>query len=192
ELQLQKLLKESNKQNNLLNNFSQIVSHNIRTNSHNIQGLTDILKESDDILEQSALLEMLSLSLNKLNQTVENLCDFLMFQNSKKDRYKKVYLREEIEKSCSVINNSILQNQVEIINNFTSNFQILVIHSYLDSILVNLISNAIKYRSEERQCKIEFNIENAMGYTVLEIKDNGIGIDLEHNGEKVFGLFNTF
>lgn len=192
EIQLHNLLSESNKQNQLLKNFSQIVSHNIRTNSHNIRGLTEMLMESEDETEKEALLEMLSLSSKKLNDTVENLSEFLTFQNLKTENYKELNLKTEIEKTCSVINQSIKQNNVEIVNRVDESIQIKGIQSYIDSILVNLISNAIKYRSNERDCVVEFTAERKKDAVELIIKDNGIGIDLDTNKEKIFGLFNTF
>jgi PAS domain S-box-containing protein len=192
EIQLHNLLNESNKQNQLLKNFSQIVSHNIRTNSHNIRGLTDMLMETEDETEKEALLEMLSLSSKKLNDTVENLSEFLTFQNLKTENYKEINLKSEIEKTCSVINQSIKQNNVDIINHVEESINIKGIQSYIESILVNLISNAIKYRSKERDCLVEFNAEKRGSSIELSIKDNGIGIDLESNKDKIFGLFNTF
>jgi PAS domain S-box-containing protein len=192
EIQLHNLLNESNKQNQLLKNFSQIVSHNIRTNSHNIRGLTEMLMESEDETEKEALLEMLSLSSKKLNDTVENLSEFLTFQNLKTENYKKINLKSEIEKTCSVINQSIKQNNVEIINKVDESIQIKGIQSYIDSILVNLISNAIKYRAKERDCVVEFEAIKKQHTIELTIKDNGIGIDLDRNKDKIFGLFNTF
>jgi signal transduction histidine kinase len=67
-----------------------------------------------------------------------------------------------------------------------------VIPAYLDSILLNLITNAIKYRSPERQPVIELSTETEGEYLVLLVKDNGLGLDLQKFKDKLFGMYKTF
>ena len=64
--------------------------------------------------------------------------------------------------------------------------------AYLESILYNVISNSIRFRHPSRKpiIKINFVIENDM--KVLQISDNGIGIDLVKNADKIFGMYKTF
>ena len=62
----------------------------------------------------------------------------------------------------------------------------------MESILLNLISNAIKYRSTERKLKISIKALAKENYVNLEIEDNGIGIDLTKNNDKIFGLYQRF
>src|SRR5690606_37667081 len=59
-------------------------------------------------------------------------------------------------------------------------------------IIQNLISNAIKYKNPDRApvILIESYIENNI--VKLRVKDNGLGIDLERNGDKIFGFRKTF
>ena len=49
--------------------------------------------------------------------------------------------------------------------------------AYLESILLNLISNALRYAHPERNPVIELNTFEENGYLVMSVKDNGIGID---------------
>lgn len=62
----------------------------------------------------------------------------------------------------------------------------------MESILLNFLSNAVKYRSEDRKLKVEFNVEKVNGGWKLSISDNGLGIDLAKHGHKLFGMFKTF
>ncbi|WP_047551085.1 ATP-binding protein [Psychroserpens sp. Hel_I_66] len=66
------------------------------------------------------------------------------------------------------------------------------IEAYLDSILLNFITNAIKYREEERQSFIEINATEKDAFVVITFEDNGLGIDLNENGKKLFKLNSTF
>ncbi|WP_437371467.1 sensor histidine kinase [Maribacter litoralis] len=63
---------------------------------------------------------------------------------------------------------------------------------YLESIFLNLISNAIKYRSPDRVPKIFISSKQENEKTLLEFKDNGVGIDLKSHGHKLFGLNKVF
>jgi signal transduction histidine kinase len=63
---------------------------------------------------------------------------------------------------------------------------------YLTSILLNLLTNAIKYRSPQRSLIITIKTHIHKDYTILSFSDNGIGIDMQKFGHKVFGLYQRF
>jgi hypothetical protein len=64
--------------------------------------------------------------------------------------------------------------------------------AYLESILLNFLSNAIKYASPDRRPQISLSIFNENGELGLLISDNGIGIDMKKNADKLFGMYKTF
>ena len=64
--------------------------------------------------------------------------------------------------------------------------------AYLESILLNLMTNSLKYKSEERKLKINISTSTIDNTTTIVFNDNGIGIDLERNKDKVFGLYQRF
>ena len=57
---------------------------------------------------------------------------------------------------------------------------------------MNFLTNAIKYRSPKRNPVIKLKTVSEDGYTILSIQDNGLGIDLEKYGDKLFGMYKTF
>jgi PAS domain S-box-containing protein len=59
----------------------------------------------------------------------------------------------------------------------------------LKSILINLLSNAIKYRSPERAPFIQVDSYRQNGCLVLQVQDNGLGMDLARSGTRLFGMF---
>ena len=67
-----------------------------------------------------------------------------------------------------------------------------MVPAYLDSVLMNFITNAVKYKDPERDPIVKLSLEQCDNYTVLSITDNGLGIDLERYGEKLFGMYKTF
>jgi signal transduction histidine kinase len=64
--------------------------------------------------------------------------------------------------------------------------------AYLESILLNLLTNAIKYKSENKKSKITISANKIDDVVFLVFKDNGIGIDLVKNKDKIFGLYQRF
>jgi signal transduction histidine kinase len=64
--------------------------------------------------------------------------------------------------------------------------------AYLESILLNFVTNGIKYRHPDRLPLIRLRAYRDAGQAILEIEDNGIGIDLANHGDKLFGMYKTF
>ncbi|MFX6182827.1 ATP-binding protein, partial [Acinetobacter baumannii] len=64
--------------------------------------------------------------------------------------------------------------------------------AYFESILQNLVSNAIKYRSPDRLPAIQINLTQNQEYIILEVIDNGLGIDTHKYGARIFGMYKTF
>ena len=64
--------------------------------------------------------------------------------------------------------------------------------SYLESIFLNLLTNSIKYKSPDKQLKITITSKTINDKVILYFKDNGIGIDLDRNKHKIFGLYQRF
>jgi signal transduction histidine kinase len=55
---------------------------------------------------------------------------------------------------------------------------------------LNFISNAVRYSHPDRKPMIKISYDEQL--KTLTIADNGIGIDLEKNGTKLFGMYKTF
>jgi signal transduction histidine kinase len=135
---------------------------------------------------------MLKMSALKLNETIENLNEIITIQTDATKRMTKVNLRQEVEATCNGINSMISETNTMIINNISEDIIINVVPSYMESILLNLLSNGIKYRSLQRQSIIKISAQKKEQYLILSIEDNGIGIDLNKNGSKLFGMYKTF
>lgn len=192
EEDLRNLLKVTTDQNFRLQNFAYIVSHNIRSHSANISGLLDFIANSESEAETMRLMNMLNFTANKLAETIENLNEIITIQNDVKLQKAKVNLKEEIIKTSYVINGLIEETGTVIDVDISEQLYLEVVPSYLESILINIISNAIKYRSPNRKAIVRITHRTEGDYHVVSIADNGIGIDLEKNADKVFGMYKTF
>ncbi|MFD3003322.1 ATP-binding protein [Pontibacter toksunensis] len=56
------------------------------------------------------------------------------------------------------------------------------------SIVYNLLSNALKYKSPERKPHIKVTARTAPGYVLLSVEDNGLGMNMADEG-KIFSMF---
>jgi signal transduction histidine kinase len=90
------------------------------------------------------------------------------------------------------MNGIIKKEKVDIEIVIDDELELNTIPSYFDSILLNLLTNAIKYKSPERNPKITIKAEKSSGKLVLTFADNGLGIDLAKNKNKIFGMYKTF
>lgn len=190
--QLQALTNVTADQNKRLLNFTYIVSHNIRSHSANLTGLINLIDQTEDEEEKQDLFNMLKTSTHKLEETIQNLNEIISVQNNLNQAKSVLNLKQEIERTFLVVNDVILESKVQIKNEVADNINLEVIPAYLDSILLNLITNAIKYRSPERQPVIELSTETEGEYLVLLVKDNGLGLDLQKFKDKLFGMYKTF
>ncbi|PZR30514.1 MAG: two-component sensor histidine kinase, partial [Azospira oryzae] len=62
----------------------------------------------------------------------------------------------------------------------------------VNSILYNLISNAIRYRSIERTPVVKVSSHEDGEYYFIDVEDNGLGIDLNQNKDNLFKLYKRF
>lgn len=193
EMDLLEKQRLTDEQNTKLKSFTYIVSHNIRSHSSNMAGLVAVLKDAETEAERNLYLQLLETSTKRLDETIRNLNEIISVSDLPITAFLvNRNLRAEVEKTIDILKNSILQDQINIVVHIPDDLLVKIVPSYLDSILLNLIGNAIKYRSELRPCKIEIAAYSTPDAIVMEVKDNGMGIDLEKYGDKVFGMYKTF
>ncbi|TGK14437.1 PAS domain-containing sensor histidine kinase [Leptospira stimsonii] len=192
ELALQGTLKIVNDQNERLLNFAHIVSHNLRSHAGNITMLLKILDEATTESEKEEMIRYIEKASDSLMDTVLNLNEVVSIQTNKNIQNTEISLREYIEKVSQTISGEIQKYNVRIQNLVSESVRVKCNTSYMESILLNFLTNAIKYRHPERIPEITLNAERQLNRLVLSIQDNGLGIDLNKNGDKLFGMYKTF
>ncbi|TGD59367.1 sensor histidine kinase [Flavobacterium humi] len=192
ELELNNTLNLVTQQNKRLLDFSYIVSHNLRSHTSNIQSLATLIEESDDETEKTELLALLKSVSDTLHKTMDNLNEVVSIQTQVNPVIESLELQPVISKTLEILSNQIKSSKAKIINNVPGSVTVNYNPAYLDSVILNFILNAVRYHHPERNPVIELNSYEEKEYIVLEIKDNGIGIDLKKNGKKLFGMYKTF
>lgn len=193
ELEREKILVDIIERNKNLEQFSYIVSHNLRAHVANILGISNLLKdETLEKTEEKTFTDGLYNSVEKLDTVIRDLNNVLELKNQSTEQRETIQITElldNIKHSLSIqiakTNTQILCEHLEV-NDFTT------INSYLYSILFNLISNSIKYRKENVAPVIEIKSRRSNNKIELTISDNGLGIDMQKKGQEVFGLYRRF
>ncbi len=181
------------KQNQNLQQFAYIVSHNLRAPIANILGLTSIYdRQRQDPLLNNRVIDNLFKSAKLLDTTIRDLNDILTIRseiNKVQEEVEFCQLMEHVKQSLA---DELEKADARLEYDFGQAPAITTIRSYAFSILMNLVSNAIKYRSPERKLHIQVKTLSLHGYICLTVSDNGLGINLEREKERVFGLYKRF
>lgn len=188
----EELIKELNYQNRQLDDFAHLTSHNIRSPAVNIFTLISLLDEKSSPEDYKMIFEKLTKVSKNLNETLNELIDALQVKNNKTIEREVLNFEEVLSKVKDSMQGDIMVSHAEITGDFTMASQIYYPKTYLESIFHNLLSNAIKYRSTKRAPKIKLSARRENGLIVLEVSDNGLGIDMERFGTQVFGLRKIF
>jgi PAS domain S-box-containing protein len=193
EVEKEQLIRELTQNNKDLQQFSYITSHNLRAPLSNLTGLLNLM---DDIpIEDPELKEILdgfNKSTHLLNDTINDLVKVIIIKDNPSIDKEDLMLKDIFEDVFSQLDFLIGLHKPIIKFDFEQVSFLNTNKSYLESILLNLLTNAIKYKSETRKLKINITAEQLDDDVVLIFKDNGIGIDLERNKDKIFGLYQRF
>ena len=193
EKEKEQLIRELTQNNKDLKQFSYITSHNLRAPLSNLTGLLNLIE--DIPIENQELKEIIngfSKSTHLLNDTVNDLVKVIIIKDNPSIQKEAVLLKEIFENVFNQLSFQIELYKPIIKLNFEKVSVLNTNKAYIESIMLNLLTNAIKYKSENRQLKITINASEVDDIVYLTFQDNGIGIDLERNRDKVFGLYQRF
>ena len=193
EKEKEQLIRELTQNNKDLKQFSYITSHNLRAPLSNLTGLLNLME--DIPVENQELKEILhgfSKSTHLLNETINDLVKVVIIKDNPSIQKEEVPIKDVFENVFNQLSfligmhKPIIKIELEKVSIININ------KAYLESILLNLMTNAIKYRATTRQLKIYISSKEVGNNINLIFKDNGIGIDLERNAGKIFGLYQRF
>ena len=193
EIELQEITKELRKKNNELEKFAYITSHNLRAPVVNLISLTELQKETNLTQElQDEIHQNIHDCVRQLDNTLNDLVEIVASQSGKPAKSEDLDLKTELNIVIKTIENQIRSSGAKIEVNFPNDLKIHFPRHYLHSILLNLFTNAIKYKSQDRNLVISLKTREGKDFTQFFFSDNGIGINLDKYGNKIFGLYQRF
>lgn len=187
------VLEDLIQRNRDLEQFSFIVSHNLRAPVANILGLTDMLGSEDlDKSVQDELISGLNKSAIALDTVIRDLNYILQTKREINEPHIEVNISQMLSEIKLSIANLIREEDVVIEEDFSELNHLSTVKTYLYSIFYNLISNAIKYRRPTVQPIIQIRSSVNKDGVTISFKDNGLGIDLAKKGSQLFMLYKRF
>jgi PAS domain S-box-containing protein len=192
EREIQSLLEVTKDQNERLKNFAHIVSHNLRSHSGNISMMLDLYAQEYPEIQENDYVKLLNAASNNLKETIAHLNEVVLMNTATTENLNRLNLYSFMEKTIKNVTALALDASVKIENKIDSTLHLLAIPAYLESILLNFVTNGIKYRTNDRPSYVKIHTTFEQEFLVLHIEDNGIGIDLKKNRDKLFGMYKTF
>lgn len=179
-------------QNNKLLTFARVISHDLTSHSANLMRVTEIFEDADSREEELEMAELIRKISGSLVDTIKNLAQLVKAQTEVEQHKTLLNLEQVYSKVLTVLSPEIKQRKAVINTDFSACPEVEYVLPYLESILLNFTTNALKYSHPNRRPEINLCSATLGGRVVIEISDNGLGIDLERYGKDLFGLYKTF
>lgn len=193
EKEKEQLIRELTQNNKDLKQFSYITSHNLRAPLSNLTGLLNLLEDIPiENAELSEIMEGFSKSTHLLNETINDLVKVVIIKDNPSIHKEEVSIKEIFDNVYDQLSLLVNLHKLDIHVQLEQVSILNINKAYLESIFLNLLTNAIKYRNPNRQLKISVTSHAIEDTVELIFTDNGIGIDLQRNKDKIFGLYQRF
>ncbi len=167
--------------NNAKDKFFSIISHDLKSPFNSILGFTEILKEQHSVLNKDELEQIFDALYNSTRKTynlLNNLLQYSRFQTGLVDFNPiELNLLDVVEENLILFEGTMLKKQIKLTNKIKNDLLIYSDKEMLNSILRNLINNAIKFTRSGGEIYLDSKIEN--DYVQISVKDNGVGMDNE-------------
>ena len=191
--QLERTLKKLERTNKELEQFAYVASHDLKAPISNLSSLLYLLDLEQGINDQGRLIyDKAVTSIDQMNNTIKTLNEVLSLKNNFSLEAESIDFRTVLELVKAGIEQQIRETSTTIYYDFSASPTVNFPALHLQNILQNLITNAIKYRDASRPPVIEIASGKTAEGTTLRVSDNGMGIDLDRYGVKLFGLFKRF
>lgn len=163
--------------------FIYSASHDLKSPLANVSALISFLKDISDPENRSIkdLTDLIDISITKLKETINELSDIARIE-SEINEVEPIDLPDLVEEIKYSIKNKIHESKVK----FKSDFKVSEVRfskKNLRSILLNILDNAIKYRSSDRNLEVLLRTEELKDFIVLSVQDNGMGLESSKKNE---------
>ena len=177
------------KQNKDIRQFAYTISHDLKAPANNIIALLSMVRAQKLIKKEgNEIIQMLSETGENMRGSLERLMKLVKEYETESARTSEVSIPDLIKEIQTNVHSLILESGASF--RFSLNEKTISYHrGDLTSVLHNLMTNAMKYRDEARPLVIEISCVKEGDYIKLSVKDNGLGINLAKDGEKLFAPF---
>jgi len=165
--------------NSLKDKFFSIIAHDLRSPFNALMGLTKLLKSkfrTMDDQKKESIIEALSESLSSVYSLIINLLNWSSTQRGEiKISPEKLNLNSLLNENINLVTSQLNAKKIKINTNFeSSEFITLFDPDILNTVVRNLLNNAVKFTSESGTIEIGFSTQ--IKKMLIWIKDDGVGI----------------
>jgi signal transduction histidine kinase len=181
--------------NSDLDNFVYAASHDLKQPINNLVGLFEELRRAVtfvDTDEEALLLPMMYEALQQLSTTIEDLAEVGQVQRDVHQPAETVVLTELTQEVLQTLQPQVQAARARITTDFAAAPTLTYSRANLRTILLNLLSNSLKYADPTRLCRIHLSLWKEADRPVLLVEDNGLGFDVHRHQAELFQLFRRF
>ncbi len=192
---LEDLVVKLSRRNMQLKEFSHIISHNIRSPIAGLAVLVAYMRDHGEVFSEKEIGELtakLEYSTQVLTKLSDHLLETVRVLEHDQVPTRTLKLRDSIDKARNILIDQIIKISPKLHIDLEAWDELEFHKAYLDSIILNLMSNALDFRAQGRSLEIEIKTAWEDGRQVLYFKDNGRGINLDWHKDSVFGMYKTF
>ena len=176
-----------------IDQFAHAVSHDMRSPVASILGIVNLLNSLGIASDTPQMVGMIEKSASHLDKLLKDLLELLITQGDATEEASLLNIEEVFAAVLNEVNCQVKEAGAEIITDFSAVNQVVYPLPVLHSILSNLLTNALKFRSQRRKLLIEIKTEIIDANTCcFSIKDNGTGMDMDHVSARIFTIFKRF
>jgi PAS domain S-box-containing protein len=189
---IQQINQELEIKNEELKEFAYLASHNLRAPISNIIGLADHFAQAmEHDNENLQYIEGIRESTIALKRSLDDMHRVMQVKGEDPNELELIDLPDTTRRISRMIENQISESKIKI----TTDFEVIKMHYakyHIENIFQNLITNAVRYRSDERLPTLHIASKIVDGMVKLSFTDNGVGIDLKRHGHHMFGIYKRF
>ncbi len=178
--------------NDFLDSFNHGMAHDIKNHTSNLQGLITMLRkyiELGNVEMRNKIVDRLDLSVNQMVSIVQGFL-YLSRAEGKIDSQYRIVNDEELKTAIQLETQYLFASREHELNYHFELNELFYSRHIIKIILVNLISNAIKFTPLDRKAIINVHVLHHENEVVLKVEDNAMGMDLTDPNNKIFSLFN--
>jgi hypothetical protein len=189
-----KLNRELIRQNEQLQQFLYITSHNLRGPVATLLGLVGLVERDESLSAHNLhLVESIDKTVHKLDTVIQDLNAMLEYKKELNAHKENVPLQGLTDEITLLLARAVAEAGATIDTDFSGVPALFTVRTYLHSIFYNLLSNAIKYRHPDRPPFIRIRSwRDGEGFVCIRFTDNGLGLDVDRYKESLFGLYQRF
>ncbi len=184
--------KELKRMNELMDTFVFAAAHDLKAPVSNLQMLTKVIENTDDTEKKLKLQQRYSEVIETLDNTISGLVKVLAVEKDLDSGTKLIHFHKVFSNVIAELSEEINSVQPEIHTDFSECKSIAYIETYVYSIFRNMLSNAMKFRLDDRKLVIDIRSGCEKSFVWLSFSDNGTGIDLRQYGDDLFKPFKRF